>query len=280
MSTPDNLVSSVTGRWEKEGSGQRPVTPLPGLSGEAIEGLKSSFPGTLARSLQELLSRTCGLEGTALGSLDFTGQWHDEEPLAVFRPCLTLAVDEEGRRWIAEGASGDALPGPIWCIFSEPQVALYVSEDLASFLSDLKRKTLAGDIDGWLKAKTLEARAVWKHRTSLGLRSGNVSDPALRTWVATLPPDAYVYDLRTPTLARGWPYGVAGPAGRFYRCGRAPVFAVSGPPASDRWARHLSEIASTFPVAQPASAQAAAISRTMPQWPTVPVEHQELRRCA
>jgi hypothetical protein len=279
MSTPDNLLSSVTGRWEKP-SGQKRVTALPGLAGEAIEGLKPCFPGTLDRSLQELLARTCGLAGTALGSLDFTGQWHDEEPLAVFRPCLTLAVDEDGRRWIAEGASRDALPGPIWCIFSEPQVALYVCEDLTSFLSDLKRKTLSDDIDGWLKAKTIEARAVWKHRTSLGCRPGSASDPAIRAWVATLPPDAYVYDLRTPTLARGWPYGVAGPAGRFYRCGRAPVFAVSGPPASDRWAGHLSEIASTFPVAQPAFAHATEFSRTMPQRPTVPVEHQELRRCA
>jgi hypothetical protein len=187
-----------------------------------------------------------------------------------------LAIDDQGRRWIAEGAEDDGLPGPVWCIFPEPKVALYVKDDLAQFLSDLKHKTTAGDIDSWLRALTLEARVVWKHRTRSGLRSGGKYDPDLRNWVATLPADAHVYDLRAPALIRGWPYGVAGPTGRYYRFGRASVFAVSGPPAADRWSRHLSEIALRFPIAQPA-AQVAALGRTLPMRSTrAPAEPREL----
>jgi hypothetical protein len=220
------------------------------------------------------------LKGPRWASLDFTGQWHAQEPLAVFRPCLTLAIDDEGRRWIAEGAANDGIPGPVWCIFPEPQVALHVSDDLAGFLSELKRKTYAGDVDCWLNAVSLEARVVWKRRRSLGLRPGGVSDPAIRNWVATLPPDAYVYDLRATRPIRGWPYGVLGPAGRFYRCGRSPVFAVSGPPTADRWSRHQPQIALSFPVAQPA-AQVSALGSTPPRPLTwAPAEILERRRCA
>jgi hypothetical protein len=41
-----------------------------------------------------------------------------------------------------------------------------------------------------------------------------------------------VYDLRPPTLALGWPYGLAGASSHLFRCGRLPVFAVAGSPAS------------------------------------------------
>jgi hypothetical protein len=56
------------------------------------------------------------------------------------------------------------------------------------------------------------------------------ADDEIRGWLASLPSDAYVYDLRQPDTVRGWPYGVAGPSARLYRCGRLPVFAVAGSP--------------------------------------------------
>jgi hypothetical protein len=78
-----------------------------------------------------------------------------------------------------------------------------------------------------------EARTVWSRRHALAMRPHEAyhSDRAIRGWLLGLPFDAYVYDLRAPRTARGWPYGVAGPSGRLYRCGRLPVFAVAGLPA-------------------------------------------------
>jgi hypothetical protein len=182
--------------------------------------------------MKQLLSRSCGLGGTELGSIDFTGCWFLEEPHAIFRPALTLAIDDAERRWIAEVGNGD-LPGPIWCVFPHPEVAVYVSDDLGTFLTMLRERTCRGDVPRWLDELTLQARTVWSQRHAWAIRPHEVhrSDPAIRGWLMTLPAGAYVYDLRGERAVRGWPYGVAGPSGRHYRCGRLPVFAVAGLPA-------------------------------------------------
>jgi hypothetical protein len=182
--------------------------------------------------MKELLSRSCGLAGTALGSIDFTGCWFLEEPYAIFRPALTLAIDDAGRRWIAEVGNGE-LPGPIWCVFAHPEVAVYVSDDLATFLATLHERTCHRDVSHWLDELTAQARAVWSQRHALAIRphEAHRSDPAIRGWLVTLPSGAYVYDLRARSAVRGWPYGVAGPSGRHFRCGRLPVFAVAALPA-------------------------------------------------
>jgi len=182
--------------------------------------------------MKEVLSRSCGLAGTALGSIDFTGCWFLEEPYAIFRPALTLAIDDAERRWIAEIGTGD-LPGPIWCVFPDPEVAVHVSDDLAAFLATLHGRTGQGEVSRWLDELTAQARAVWSQRHAGAIRpyEAHRTDPAIRGWLMTLPAGAYVYDLRERSAARGWPYGVAGPSGRYYRCGRLPVFGVAGSPA-------------------------------------------------
>jgi hypothetical protein len=187
--------------------------------------------------MKALLGACCGLTGTELGSIDFTGCWFPEEPCAVFRPALTLAVDDDGRRWIAEVGNRD-LPGPVWCVFPDPEVAVYVSDDLAAFLATLHDHTSRGEMHAWLRDLTAEARSVWsqRHLSAMRPHEAHRSDRAIRGWLLGLPFDAYVYDLRAPRTARGWPYGVAGPSGRLYRCGRLPVFAVAGLPAEGWWA--------------------------------------------
>jgi len=182
--------------------------------------------------MKALLGSSCGLAGTELGSIDFTGCWFLEEPYAVFRPALTLAIDDAERRWIAEIGDSD-LPGPVWCVFPDPEVAVYVSDDLAAFMAAIREYTGRGEMHAWLHRLTARARTVWSRRHALAMRPHEAahSDRAIRGWLLGLPMDAYVYDLRVQGIARGWPYGVAGPSGRFYRCGRLPVFAVAGLPA-------------------------------------------------
>lgn len=91
----------------------------------------------------------------------------------------------------------------------------------------------------WLQTLTHEARAIWSERHALALRPYRTrgAEWPLAAWFRNLPADAYVYDLRPPGARRGWPYGVAGPLGRLYRCGRLPVFAVAGLPAQGSRAR-------------------------------------------
>ena len=229
MSKPDTMTTLVSAPWFDLAGNPLPVTPLPGLGPEVIQDLEGSHPGPLSPPLKELLGTCCGLERTELGCIDFTGCWFPEEPCAVFRPCLTLALHDEGRRWIAENREGD-IPGPVWCMFPDPEVAVYVSEDLASFIATLRERTQRGQTLAWLEDLAAQAQAVWSHRHELAMRPHEAyqSYQAIRGWLLGLPVDAYVYDLRAPTPARGWPFGVSGPSGRYYRCGRLPVFAVSG----------------------------------------------------
>jgi hypothetical protein len=232
MSLSDVTMPLISAPWLNADGNPLSVTPLPGLRSEVIQSLECSYPGILSPPMKDLLGSCCGLAGTELGSIDFTGCWFQEEPYRVFRPALTLAIDDAERRWIGEVGDKD-LPGPIWCVFPKPEVAVYVSDDFAAFLEVLRERTCRGEMGTWLRHLTAQARAVWSRRHALALRphEAHRSDRAIRGWLMTLPSDAYVYDLRTPTDARGWPYGVVGPSGRHYRCGRELVFAVAGLPA-------------------------------------------------
>jgi hypothetical protein len=239
MSAPDTMMPLVSAPWVDAAGNPLSVRPLPGLRSDVIQSLECSYPGILKPAMKNLLSTCCGLAGTELGSIDFTGCWFLEEPAAVFRPALTLAIDDAERRWIAEIGDKE-LPGPVWCVFPDPEVAVYVCDDLAAFVAALCEHTCRGEMQAWLQDLITQARTVWSRRHAWASRPHEAYhfDRAIRGWLSGLPFDAYVYDLRAPRIPRGWPFGVLGPSGRLYRCGRLPVFAVAGLPAEGWWAPH------------------------------------------
>lgn len=246
MSAPDRMVPLLSAPA---------ITPVPGLRTEVIQGLQASYPGILTPEMRSLLQWSCGLTGGELGTVDFTSRWHPMEPLGVFRPCLTLAIDDEGRRWVAETSRHSGLPGPIWCVLSEPEVAIHVSDDLSEFLALLNATAHRGRTSRWLREISQEARTVWANRDILARRSQVQCEQnrELRVWLAGLPLDAHVYDLRRPWKVRGWPYGLAGPDGCLHRCGKLPVFAVSTHPTASRWTQHLGQIAASLEMPRPAA---------------------------
>ena len=238
---------------------RRGLLSVPGLSPEAIAELEASYPGTLTPEMRSLLQTTCGLAATEFGTVDFTSRWHPAEPISVFRPCLTIAVDDEGCRWIAETSRHRGLPGPLWCILPEPAVAVYVSDDLGSFLGTICDRAPAGRLSAWIRDVYRQARVIWSCRHSLAREGYRIcrEDPALRGWLAELPAGARIFDLRTSSALRGWPYGLAGPDGELYRCGRLPLFAVSAAASASRWTQHMAQIAATGEIMVPAVARSA-----------------------
>jgi hypothetical protein len=115
----------------------------------------------------------------------------------------------------------------------------------------LRGSACRGETLQWLQRLSNEAQIVWTQRHALARRPYQLrdSDETIRGWLAGLPLDAYVYDLRSPKIARGWPYGLAGPSARLYRCARLPVFAVVGSP-SEGWRQKFSAtIPPTYPKA-------------------------------
>jgi hypothetical protein len=278
----NTMLPHLAHPWTQANGQVLPVQPGPSLNASAIDSIRTTFPGTLTRQHSQLLRRSCGIDGTPLGHLDFTGQWHDQETLAVFRPCLTLAVDAQGRRWIAETANTQGLPGPVWCVMQDPQVVVYMSEDLGEFLALLHRHTCAHSITGWLQAIDAAAGRVWKRRGALAFQSRQECghDREVRAWLLQLPRDSRVYDLRSPTFGAGWPYGVAGRTGRFHRCGRELLFAVSGFPAPSLWVDYLGHLAQHHDTPAPAI---LAYDRNRSVGPVVDqtaLSSMEIRACA
>jgi hypothetical protein len=260
MSTVGKVVPFSTAPINPLSCGPFELVRVPGLSPQAIQGLEATYPGTLTADMRSLLRTTCGLTAAEFGTIDFTSRWHPEEPISVFRPCLTLAIDDEGRRWIAETSRDQGLPGPVWCVLPDPAVTLYVSDDLTDFLSTLKDVSERGQLCKWLRGLQRDARAIWAQRQVLARVSYEScrEDRDLRGWLAELPFGVHIYDLRARSALRGWPYGLAGPEGRLYRCGRLPVFAVATAPSASRWTQHMSEVAAAADLLAPAVAHGLA----------------------
>jgi hypothetical protein len=209
--------------------GARLGIPLAGLSAEDIEALVPLYPGTLNADTRRLLRHARGLAETILEDIDFTGRWFPEEPLAVFRPCLSLAVERNGRRWIAEVAGEKRLPGPVWCVLPHPAVAMYVSDDLTGFLSKLFEGDESAGVARWLQDLSEAASEIWDRRHGFAMlsRIACLRDHAIRSWLYELPAGALVYDLRGRFYASGWPYRLGAADSCLYRCGRLAVFAVA-----------------------------------------------------
>jgi hypothetical protein len=250
MSTHDTMTPFLSTPWLDANGKTLSVRALPGLRPELIKTLNLTYPGIINPSIQALLATCCGLADTELGHIDFTGCCFPEEPCTVFQPCLTIAIDDAGRRWIAEVGNKD-LPGPVWCIFPDPQVAVHISDDLQAFVAALHEHAHRGQILAWLQDLSATEQAVWAHRRALALRPYRIhhSDDEIRGWLSSLPSDAYVYDLRRRSTVRGWPYGVAGPSARLYRCGRLPVFAVAASPTEGWHAGHPQSTSPVHPIA-------------------------------
>ena len=71
MSTPDTRVPFISAPLLNHVGEPNSVTPLPGLRAEAIQGLESSFPGTLSTAMRTLLSSSCGLARGQVGQHRF-----------------------------------------------------------------------------------------------------------------------------------------------------------------------------------------------------------------
>jgi hypothetical protein len=230
MSPVDVIAPLLHRPWVGRDGERLPVIPLPGLSTEAVDNLNSYWLGNLTPEMHQLLELSCGLSGSPLGNIDFTGRWYAEEPLSIFRPSLTLAIDEKGRRWIAEVNRNRGLPGPVWCVCPQPEVAMFVDRTLGDLLLRLHRELRRDTLSQWLTILSIRARTLWatRHARAISVPVAFSRLRELRGWLASLPVNAWIYDLRAPRNRRGLPYGLIRDRGAAFRCGSLPVFAFVG----------------------------------------------------
>ena len=230
MSPLDTMMPLVQEPWIDRHGEPLSIVPLPPIRSEAISSLEAHWTGILTPQMREVLQRSCGLSGTPLGSIDFTGRWFPEEPLPIFRASVTLAVDQHGCRWVAELGKPRGLPGPVWCVFTKPEVALLIDRDLGDFLQRLHAHTRRESVCEWLATLNIRARKLWasRHGRAIGVPVAFSRLKELRGWLSGLPANAWIYDLRAPGVHRGLPYGLIHERGPLCRCGRLLVFAFTG----------------------------------------------------
>ena len=230
MSPADTMVPLLCRPWVARDGEKTLGTPLPPLSREAVNNLDSHWTGVVTPQMRQILQLSCGVSGTPVGNLDFTGRWYPAEPLPIFRPSITLTIDDKGRRWIAEVHKNRGLPGPVWCVLPQPEVAMFVDRTIADFLLRLHRETRRDTLSQWLTMLGIRARTLWatRHARAVAVPAAFSRLRELRGWLASLPVNAWIYDLRAPGVRRGLPYGLMRERGAVCRCGSLPVFAFVG----------------------------------------------------
>jgi len=85
-------------------------------------------------------------------------------------------------------------------------------------------------MSAWLTTLSSRARKLWaaRHGRAISVPVAFSRLKEVRGWLAELPVNAWVYDLRAPGVTRGLPYGLMRERGQLCRCGRLLVFAFTG----------------------------------------------------
>jgi hypothetical protein len=108
---------------------------------------------------------------------------------------------------------------------------MFIDRNLADFLVRLHNNLRRNWTSQWLTSVNIRARKLWacRHARAIGVPVAFSRMRELRGWLAGLPLNACIYDLRAPDPIRGLPYGLSRERGYPHRCGRLPVFAFVGP---------------------------------------------------
>ena len=109
----------------------RPTPPR-----DEVDALETELGVPLPGDLRALLERAGGIDGGALGTIDFTGASFDVEISDIFPSGLPIAHDGSGNHWVLD-LTPDAAPPPVFFASHDPPVVLLQSPDLAHFLDEV-----------------------------------------------------------------------------------------------------------------------------------------------
>ena len=210
-----------------EDEGRVELELLPGLKAGEIEEFRRSLPCPVPPEIRELLRFTCGFEGTAAETVDFTGRGMSFEHEAVFPHGLPIESDGYGNFWVVDLTPESTKFGPIWFACHDAPVILYQSSGLSDFLIELFKmshppfESLVDDVH------EDRIRNVW--RSNPGVISyeecGDSPDASLREFAVGLDPSYQMIDLRNARPGDGFSWGRYGADTVIRRHGHEPVFA-------------------------------------------------------
>jgi hypothetical protein len=76
----------------------------------------------------------------------------------------TLAIDDQGRRWIAGIGNRRVVQDPLWCVLPEPGVAMLIDRSLADFVVRSHNNERRACTSQWLTVLKIRARKLWASR--------------------------------------------------------------------------------------------------------------------
>jgi hypothetical protein len=202
----------------------------PPLTEAEIEQLQAEVGVPLPRELRAVLEYTAGIDGTALDTIDFTGQSMAFEERNLFPSGLAIAHDGFGNFWVLDVTPDETQTASVFYACHDPPVVLYQSGDIGHFLHETFRmqmpphESLVDDVH--------EDRLfnVWRENPgTLDHAAAAAGDEQLRSFAAELDERFVFVDLRSPEIGLGFSWGRYGPRTELRRYGYERLFAYAPP---------------------------------------------------
>lgn len=184
----------------------------------------------MPEELRELLGFSAGMEG-CLAGIDFTGECMMFEMEDLFPRGLPVAADGCGNFWVLDLTPQTTRTAPVFYASHDAPVILYQCSDLASFMGEVFRgytaphRSLVDDVH--------EDRLfnVWRKNPGVLSRAQalTAADPVLAEFVASLPENFEIVDLRKVEPGMGFSWGRYGADTELKRHGHERIFAYRKP---------------------------------------------------
>jgi SMI1/KNR4 family protein SUKH-1 len=193
---------------------------------DEVEDLAAELGVPLPEELRAVLGHTTRVEGTGVGTIDFTGRAMDYEDRDLFPAGLPIAGDGAGNFWVLDLVPGEHARAAVFFASHDPPVAVYESDGLGPWL----RRVLGA------AASPIEFSsrpALLDHAAALA------GDDELRVFAAALDERYRFADLRSPEPGNGFEWGRFGPRTEVRRHGFARLFALAPPESRPGGLRRL-----------------------------------------
>ena len=181
-----------------------------------VDALATELGTPLPHELGAVLAYTARVDGSGVGTIDFTGRSMDYEDRDLFPAGLPIATDDAGNFWVLDLVTDPHERTAVFFASHDPPVVVYESDDLGGWLARV--------LDGPVTPPELASSPpLLEHAASL------TGDDELRAFAATLDDRFLIADLRSPSPGLGFEWGRFGPRTEVRRHGFVRLFALAPP---------------------------------------------------
>jgi cell wall assembly regulator SMI1 len=207
MTRAAELLRSLEGRgWVDEDGDPERLELLPPLTDAEIDALAAAWGVPVPADARDVLRVTRGFAASPLESVELSGEMDGAVADEVFPHPLPIAHDGYGNYWVVDLRPGSEVFGPVFFVCHDPSVIVYQCADVAGFLDGLVQMTEPphkGPLDFVHEQASM---AIWGGEEAGVPRAVALESPdeVLRAFAESLPPDAFVADLRSPRTGDGF----------------------------------------------------------------------------